>query len=1049
MCGEYSFVEQYLSKEIDLSTDISVEGTKVRLRDQPSIKGRTTGKTRQTGSFLSIEVELGPNKRQYYRETQIELDTGLIEPDELFLNRALGTPDDLRRRLSIEKMTGTLTDVLYSMGNSNTEFMPHQYKPVIKFIESPFGRLLIADEVGLGKTIEAIYIWQELQARNDARRLLIVCPSVLREKWKADLRQRFGIDDVFLLDAKSLWQTIEPVIAGNLRKSFIIITSLEGIRVRTDDADPESMNPRERLAGHLKLGVDINDDNVFDLVVVDEAHYLRNSTTASHQIIEILRDVSKGLILLSATPLQTSEENLFNLLRLLAPEHFTDKFAFYSQFSSNTKLIKAVNAILYGGQPSEILKLIEETLADDQFSNDPVLLHVKNRYEQQKEITIDEKVALGRSVEALSLFGGYYTRSRKRDVFENRTLRSPETIPVKLSDEEMAIYERITEQIRHSPRTGQVDVFRIIQRQRQLASSIYAALNGWKLERSKNESNSEMWEDFGTLPPESDIQSSSKKESLPVIDCDLEYLRKNDSKYKGFKKTIENILNTNSEDKIVVFSYYRATIAYLVERLSQDGYIAISLVGGMGEDRWRTIERFRDDPSIRILVSSEVGSEGIDLQFCRFLFNYDLPWNPMRLEQRIGRLDRIGQKHEKILIYNLYCDNTIEDRVIMRLYNRIEIFKNSIGDLEEILGTYIDDISRIITDVTLTKEERDAALLQSEQALEERRRQTRDLEEESIDLYCRGADILRAIDRDRKLNRLVGPEDLFTLVIDFFNLRYPQTQFPEGRVRHSISLLMSREAKNSIQTYIEHEKPSIRTALSTSDKPILCLFDPQIEEPRHYSSWERIGVTHPLIRWIISEYQNNSLGVYCSSAIQLSKNTMSFNSGIFAYLIQRWSIKGSREFNEHRYFLINVLNNDSFNSSLAEELLVNASKFGTNWYDSSNEISDDNLIYIRDNLFNIAGHLFEKTVKEYEFENNALCERQARYLQLSYKRKREGLIELVERQITKGNNRIAKMNQGKLDKLDAELSLRLERIEEHRNVDANFKDISMGLIKII
>lgn len=1031
-----------------MSPDMLTEGTQVRLRDQPSIKGRTTGKTRQTGSFFSIEVELGPNKRQYYRETLLEIDTGSEVPEELFLNRSFGTPDDLRRRLSIEKMTGTLTDVLYSMGNSNTEFMPHQYKPVIKFIESPFQRLLIADEVGLGKTIEAMYIWQELQARNDARRLLIVCPSVLREKWKADLRQRFGIDDVALVDAKSLWEAVEPVLTGNIRKSFIVIASLEGIRVRSDDADPDSGNPRERLAGKLQLGVDLNDENVFDLVIVDEAHYLRNSATAGHQTIEILREVSKSLVLLSATPLQTSEDNLFNLLRLMAPEHFTDKMIFTSQFAANTKLIKAVNAILYGGTPKEILRHLDEALADEQFRDDRILLRVKKRYEQKEEISINERVAIGRSVEALSLFGGYYTRSRKRDVFQNRTVRSPETISIKLSEEEMAVYESVTSQIRLSPRTGQVDVFRTIQRQRQLASSIYAALSGWKCGGAKNEFDAELWEDLGTVPEDFIQGTQNSREAQIALDFDLEALGRNDSKYKGFSDAIRSILLENPDDKIVVFSYYRATIAYLVKRLAQDGFAAISLVGGMGDERWKTIEKFRDSPSIRILVSSEVGSEGIDLQFCRYLFNYDLPWNPMRLEQRIGRLDRIGQKHEKILIYNLYCDNTIEDRVIMRLYDRIQIFKSSIGDLEEILGTYIDDISWIITNPSLSDEEREAALLQSEQALEERRRQTTELEEEAIDLFCRGNDVLQAIDRDRKLSKWVGPDDLYTLVFDFFSLRYPQSSFPEGRVSKSLLLRLSTEAKDSLHGYMEKEHPSIKTVLVNSEKPVLCLFDPQTDAPKHSVLWERISITHPLIRWIVEEYGSNSLGLHSSSAIQLPKSTTNLEAGMFGYLIQRWSIKGSRTLDEQRYFLVNMKNNDIIDNAVAEEVLLAATKHGNLWYSASDEIPDETLFHCRDQLFLNAGLNFEKSVQQYEFENSALCERQVRYVRLSHERKRDGLLELIERQRKEGKAKVAKMNQGKLDKLETELSLRLNRIEEHRQVVANFNDISMGVIKI-
>jgi SNF2 family DNA or RNA helicase len=173
--------------------DPRAPGQVVRLRDNPGRRGTTTGRTKKAGSFLLVEVDFGPNEKQFKRFDLLES----VENDEEMVDQLargqFGGPIDLRRVLTLEKIRGDLTNVFYSMEASKTKFFAHQFRPVLKFIESPIGRILIADEVGLGKTIESVYMWKELQARQDARRLLVVCPAMLRDKWRSDLKNRFNI----------------------------------------------------------------------------------------------------------------------------------------------------------------------------------------------------------------------------------------------------------------------------------------------------------------------------------------------------------------------------------------------------------------------------------------------------------------------------------------------------------------------------------------------------------------------------------------------------------------------------------------------------------------------------------------------------------------------------------------------------------------------------------------------------------------------------------------------------------------------------------------
>src|SRR5215510_9553834 len=193
-----------------INRDIEQAGLFVRLIDDPNRQGTTTGKSKVIGSTLRVEVRFSPNEKKFVAVELLELvpEGGDIYDD--IEAKRFGSNVDLRSTLTLEKLKGRLTNVLYSMEASNTDFYAHQFKPVLRFLESPVGRLLIADEVGLGKTIEATYIWKEIQARQSARRLLIVCPAMLREKWRSDLRRRFNITGE-IISAKDLLACMEDI----------------------------------------------------------------------------------------------------------------------------------------------------------------------------------------------------------------------------------------------------------------------------------------------------------------------------------------------------------------------------------------------------------------------------------------------------------------------------------------------------------------------------------------------------------------------------------------------------------------------------------------------------------------------------------------------------------------------------------------------------------------------------------------------------------------------------------------------------------------------
>ena len=295
------------------------------------------------------------------------------------------------------------------------------------------------------------------------------------------------------------------------------------------------------------------------------------------------------------------------------------------------------------------------------------------------------------------------TRSRKREVLKNKVQRAAQVLRVTFTDIERAVYRRVTSNIREqSVGRDTVSQFALIMRQRQMASSQVAAIESWK---DKGHLDDLLWEDLGHRlsleeeriddldapgAPRRDFDGmrtgNGLDEVVSVQDMDIETLEAVDGKYSELFKFLTNQLRTNPQEKFVVFAFFRGTLHYLARRLRRDGIPVVLIMGGMGEEKYIALRQFREPSGPPVLLSSEIGSEGIDLEHCRFVVNYDLPWNPMLVEQRIGRLDRLGQEADKISIINIAVVDTIEDRILLRLYDRIRLFEESVGDLESILG---------------------------------------------------------------------------------------------------------------------------------------------------------------------------------------------------------------------------------------------------------------------------------------------------------------------------------------------------------------------------
>ncbi|MDE0308500.1 MAG: DEAD/DEAH box helicase, partial [Acidiferrobacterales bacterium] len=475
------------------SWDPTVPGQRVRLVDKPGRIGTTTGTTKLVGSKTLVQIDFGPNEKQYKSYDLLELFEPIDDLFDILASGRFGDASDLRRVLAFEKIKGELTNIFYSMEASNTEFFPHQFKAVLRFVESPVGRLLIADEVGLGKTIEAIYIWKELQAREDARRLLVVCPAMLREKWQRDLRQRFNIS-AEIANVSMLTKILEN---RSNSQAFQYIVSFESIRPPRNYDDLTYQGKRAILARLLEGNKAINENALIDLVIIDEAHYLRNPETANNRLGRLLREAAHHLLLLTATPVQISNDNLYQILRLIDPDEFYDSQLFVERINANAPIVEAFGCLR--NQPTDFrgaADSINRARKSPYFKDDDVLKLIQHDLER-KNITAERRIEFSKLLESRSLLSQYMVRSRKREVLENKARREPQVLTVNFSEIEQAIYTKVTNNLwDNRQEESEAPQFAIIMRQRQMASSLTAALRAWQ---SNEAFDDQFWEDLGQI----------------------------------------------------------------------------------------------------------------------------------------------------------------------------------------------------------------------------------------------------------------------------------------------------------------------------------------------------------------------------------------------------------------------------------------------------------------------------------------------------------------------------------------------------------------------
>jgi len=870
------------------------KGSMVALKAQPSVLGVVIDHLPGDAEDR-YQVFINNAPGTYYRNQLL----AMALPKQ---NRIAVEPDALHAALTALQLIHPSTGHLYSLFASRINFVPYQFRPVLKLIQADRPRLLIADEVGVGKTIEAGLILKELQARRDLRSVLVICPKALvaEHKWQEEMKR---FDEQFVhLDGPSLRYCIDE-------------THLDGVWPQQYQRAilPYSLFDETLLMGgkigrsHQRGLLELDPPPAFDLVIVDEAHHIRNTDTWAYRCVRHFCDNADAVVLLSATPIQLGDNDLYTLLHLLRGDLLPDRRAFDQMAEPNPHINAAIDTVRAakpgwrGSAQISLLSAAGTAWGRGVLSVQPALQEANDLIRIEEEDDSENRIRLVSLLEGLYTFSSVINRTRRRDI-GNFTTRKPETIAVDFTSEQSSLHydllDLISRIMAHRHGDGNLQ-FMMTTIRRQLASCVFglAPLLESILQRQLSQIEVSEANDGETVPEFEDTLFGFSDEVKSLIDR-ASKLRGPDPKFEAFCKVVRDKQRLPN-NKLLVFSTFRHTLKYLLKMTVGEPVRVGIIHGDIPDDERRDLrQRFslgRDDPkALDLLFSSEVGCEGLDFQFCDGLVNYDLPWNPMRVEQRIGRIDRYGQKSETVAIYNFITPGTVDAEIYERCLMRIGVFRQALGGSEEILGKLTREIHDIAENFQLSPEEQASRLQQlADNEIRIIHEQAK-LEEEQSKLF--GLHLPKSDDDlvHEASSYWLSPAMLANLVERYLALAIPNKPPRALSAKPVVTLQISQEGRDRLLTDFKSLKLTGATArtwerwLKGSDPYLSATFDAATASERRDLVF--INPTHPLARQAA-----HAIDISDIPSCNLRVVSEEIPVGRYPYAIYRWQKYGLRD----------------------------------------------------------------------------------------------------------------------------------------------------------
>jgi hypothetical protein len=866
----------------------------------------TGGRFRYRVFHSAIEI------REYYEEQIAPLTSSSEEcPDSSGFTLAEFLPaEEFHARLTALRLSHPLTDNLYALHAARIQFIPFQFKPLLRLLRSDRPRLLVADEVGVGKTIEAGLILKELQSRQRLDKIIIVCPKALVTKWRAEMR-RFD-EDFQPLNSETLRYCLREAHLDGVwpAKYARAIVHLELFRNPDYLFGTTDRNPRPGLAT-------LDPPAQFSLAIFDEAHHLRNNNTNSHQLAKFICDNSEAAILLSATPVHLGSQNLFALLNLLRPDLFPNLAVFNEMVEPNRHLTQAIRHIR-SRQPVETWSRdAADSLACaaatswgmNTLITDPRFLHCQTALTARVVPEDSARIKCMRDLEELHSLAHVMNRTRRRDI-GRFTIREPHTVSVPFTARQQEFYQAlIAFRIQVLLLSYDPFVIRLIidMLERQAASCLPALLPALDTFIATGRFSTSSLTDSSDEDDEFELPESLR--------CQAEHLRAQAGRLPSDDPKLDALLDiartsrtAPGSGKLLVFSFFIHTLHYLETHLRASGF-RVGLITGQTPDdldedrmlqpgsatRGQLRDRFRrsacDPESLDILLSSEVGCEGLDYEFCDRLVNYDIPWNPMRLEQRIGRIDRFGQRSDKVLIFSFVTPGTVEERIFFRCFERLGIFRDTVGDCEEVLGemSLMEGLLALARNPQLTPEQVEVKTRQmSDNALrivEERRR----LEKEGSGLLGLDQALMDETASARAEGRFISPDELRSMIHFFLSqAEYGGALEADKQDPVLFRLRLNKEARAFVADKIRRWQPpdrsliAFRRWLDGTEPHLLVTFDQATASDRRDMPF--ITPVHPLARLATEELKSDGKALRACVRLQSAEVPV----GMYVFACDLW-----------------------------------------------------------------------------------------------------------------------------------------------------------------